>query len=85
MAALQLNPTFEKAQSHLHFTLDRAYNMSPMPSKSHKEESIKSEIREQYVNFLFNLLEHPEIQRDQILQNILQELIDQLVLSLIHI
>ncbi|WP_213150930.1 leucine-rich repeat domain-containing protein [Neochlamydia sp. AcF95] len=90
LQALQLTPTYEKAQAYLEFCLKRsseAFSSSqPLPPSFHdkdkgKEKSLSSTepSKERYTELLFNLLEEPSIQENSILKKILENQVEELM------
>jgi Leucine-rich repeat (LRR) protein len=91
LQALQLAPTYEKAQAYLEFCLKRSSEASlpsqplpPFPPSFHsegKEKSLSStdSPKERYTELLFNLLEEPSIQENSILKKILENQVEELM------
>ncbi|WP_166157722.1 leucine-rich repeat domain-containing protein [Neochlamydia sp. AcF84] len=91
LQALQLTPTYEKAQAYLEFCLKRSSEASlpsqplpPLPPSFHskgKEKSLSStdSPKERYTELLFNLLEEPSIQENSILKKILENQVEELM------
>ncbi|BBI16549.1 leucine-rich repeat domain-containing protein [Neochlamydia sp. S13] len=93
LQALQLTPTYEKAQAYLEFCLKRSSETSlssqplpPLPPSFHskdkgKEKSLSSTeaSKEGYTELLFNLLEEPSIQENSILKKILENQVEELM------
>ncbi|MBS4165284.1 Uncharacterized protein NEOC65_000337 [Neochlamydia sp. AcF65] len=93
LQALQLTPTYEKAQAYLEFCLKRSSEASSssqqvpsLPPSFHskdkgKEKSLSSTEtpKEGYTELLFNLLEEPSIQENSILKKILENQVEELM------
>jgi len=93
LEALQLSPTYEKAQAYLDFCLKRTSEPSPAPkslpmnlSSSVKVESPKTEkaspgeiSKERYTDLLLNLLEEPQIKSNSNLCKTLGEQVEELM------
>ncbi|WP_052435984.1 leucine-rich repeat domain-containing protein [Neochlamydia sp. EPS4] len=91
LQALQLTPTYEKAQAYLEFCLKRSSEASlsfqqvpPLSIGSRdkgKEKSLSStdSPKERYTELLFNLLEEPSIQENSILKKILKNQVEGLM------
>ncbi|MBS4171098.1 leucine-rich repeat domain-containing protein [Neochlamydia sp. AcF95] len=90
LQALQLAPTYEKAQAYLEFCLKRSsesFSSSQPLSPSFndkdkgKEKSLSStdSPKERYTELLFNLLEEPSIQENSILKKILENQVEELM------
>ncbi|MBS4165273.1 Uncharacterized protein NEOC65_000326 [Neochlamydia sp. AcF65] len=90
LQALQLTPTYEKAQAYLEFCLKRSSENSlssqqvpPLISIKNKgqEKSFSSteSSKERYTELLFNLLEEPSIQENSILKKILENQVEELM------
>ncbi|MBS4165276.1 Uncharacterized protein NEOC65_000329 [Neochlamydia sp. AcF65] len=91
LQALQLTPTYEKAQAYLEFCLKRSSKASlssqqlpPLFTESRdkgKEKSLSSinSPKEDYTELLFNLLEEPSIQENSILKKILENQVEELM------
>ncbi|WP_052435982.1 leucine-rich repeat domain-containing protein [Neochlamydia sp. EPS4] len=93
LQALQLTPTYEKAQAYLEFCLKRSSETSlssqplpPLPPSFHnknkgKEKSLSStdSPKEGYTELLFNLLEESSIQENSILKKILENQVEELM------
>ncbi|BBI16551.1 leucine-rich repeat domain-containing protein [Neochlamydia sp. S13] len=90
LQALQLTPTYEKAQAYLEFCLKRSSEASlpsqPLPLSfqdkgKDKEKSLSSteSSKERYTELLFNLLEEPSIQENSILKKILENQVEELM------
>ncbi|BBI16548.1 leucine-rich repeat domain-containing protein [Neochlamydia sp. S13] len=88
LQALQLTPSYEKAQAYLEFCLKRSSEtssssqpLSPSLSEKGKEKSLSStdSPKEGYTKLLFNLLEEPSIQENSILKKILENQVERLM------
>ncbi|WP_052435856.1 leucine-rich repeat domain-containing protein [Neochlamydia sp. EPS4] len=90
LQALQLTPTYEKAQAYLEFCLKRSSEASlssqPLPlafsdKGKGKEKSLPSadSYKERYTELLFNLLEEPSIQEHSTLKKMLENQLEELV------
>ncbi|WP_052435983.1 leucine-rich repeat domain-containing protein [Neochlamydia sp. EPS4] len=93
LQALQLTPTYEKAQAYLEFCLKRSSETSlssqplpPFPPSFHgtnegQEKSLTSteSSKEGYTELLFNPLEEPSIQENSILKKILENQVEELM------
>ncbi|MBS4171083.1 leucine-rich repeat domain-containing protein [Neochlamydia sp. AcF95] len=93
LQALQLSPTYEKAQAYLEFCLKRssASPSSILPSSSLKSLSLPNEkdkeklsfstesSKERYNELLFNLLEEPQIQANAALKKMLENQLEELI------
>ncbi|MBS4171096.1 leucine-rich repeat domain-containing protein [Neochlamydia sp. AcF95] len=88
LQALQLAPTYEKAQAYLEFCLKRSSEASlssqslPLSlSEKVKEKSLSStdSPKERYTELLFNLLEEPSIQENSILKKLLENQLEELM------
>ncbi|BBI17765.1 leucine-rich repeat domain-containing protein [Neochlamydia sp. S13] len=88
LQALQLTPTYEKAQAYLEFCLKRSSEASsslqPLPlvfSDKDKEKKLPSlgSYKERYTELLFNLLEEPSIQEHSTLKKILENQLEELM------
>ncbi|WP_213155391.1 leucine-rich repeat domain-containing protein [Neochlamydia sp. AcF65] len=88
LQALQLTPTYEKAQAYLEFCLKRSSEASlssqPFPlafSDKGKEKSLPSadSSKERYTELLFNLLEEPSIQEHSTLKKMLENQLEELM------
>jgi Leucine-rich repeat (LRR) protein len=90
LQALQLTPTYEKAQAYLEFCLKRSSEASlpsqPLPLSFQdkgkgKEKSLSSinSPKEGYTELLFNLLKEPSIQENSILKKILENQVEELM------
>ncbi|WP_052435855.1 leucine-rich repeat domain-containing protein [Neochlamydia sp. EPS4] len=90
LQALQLTPTYEKAQAYLEFCLKRSSEASsssqPLPlafsdKGKGKEKSLPSadSYKERYTELLFNLLEEPSIQEHSTLKKMLENQLEELM------
>ncbi|MBS4166773.1 Uncharacterized protein NEOC65_001867 [Neochlamydia sp. AcF65] len=93
LQALQLSPTYEKAQAYLEFCLKRSSSspssiLSPSSSKplSLPNEKDKEKLsfspessKERYNELLFNLLEEPQIQANAALKKMLENQLEELI------
>jgi tetratricopeptide (TPR) repeat protein len=88
LQALQLTPTYEKAQAYLEFCLksssETSLSSQPLPlslSEKGKEKSLSSTepSKEGYTELLFNLLEEPSIQENSILKKMLENQVEELM------
>ncbi|WP_207391839.1 leucine-rich repeat domain-containing protein [Neochlamydia sp. AcF84] len=90
LQALQLTPTYEKAQAYLEFCLKRSSEASsssqPLPlifsdKEKGKEKSLPSadSSKERYTELLFNLLEEPSIQEHSTLKKMLENQLEELM------
>ncbi|KIC75396.1 Leucine-rich repeat protein SHOC-2 [Neochlamydia sp. EPS4] len=90
LQALQLTPTYEKAQAYLEFCLKRSSETSsssqPLPvcfdnKEKGKEKSLPSadSYKERYTELLFNLLEEPSIQEHSTLKKMLENQLEELM------
>ncbi|BBI16266.1 leucine-rich repeat domain-containing protein [Neochlamydia sp. S13] len=92
LQALQLSPTYEKAQAYLEFCLKRSSSspsvVSPsfskpniVPLNKSKERTLSSlePSREGYTELLFNLLEEPQIQGNPTLKKMLESQLEELM------
>ncbi|KIC75240.1 Leucine-rich repeat protein SHOC-2 [Neochlamydia sp. EPS4] len=94
LQALQLSPTYEKAQAYLEFCLKRPSHSSsfhpssslPQPisrplSEKSQEKTLSSSghSREGYTELLFNLLEEPPIQENLALKKMLESQLEELM------
>ncbi|KIC74911.1 Leucine-rich repeat protein SHOC-2 [Neochlamydia sp. TUME1] len=86
LQALQLAPTYEKAQAYLEFCLKRSSEASsssqPLPlsfqdKDKGQEKSLSS--KERYTELLLNLLGEPSIQEHSILKRILENQVEELI------
>nr|NGY95823.1 hypothetical protein [Neochlamydia sp. AcF84] len=90
LQALQLTPTYEKAQAYLEFCLKRSSEASsslqslPLAfsdKEKGKEKSLPSadSYKERYAELLFNLLEEPSIQKHSTLKKMLENQLEELM------
>jgi Leucine-rich repeat (LRR) protein len=88
LQALQLTPSYEKAQAYLEFCLKRSSEassssqpLSPSLSEKGKEKSLSSTDSPKggYTKLLFNLLEEPSVQKNSILKKILENQVEGLM------
>ncbi|WP_166157905.1 leucine-rich repeat domain-containing protein [Neochlamydia sp. AcF84] len=88
LQALQLTPTYEKAQAYLEFCLKRSseasLSLQSLPlafSDKGKEKSLPSadSSKELYTELLFNLLEEPSIQKHSTLKKMLENQLEELM------
>ncbi|KIC74908.1 hypothetical protein DB41_IB00410 [Neochlamydia sp. TUME1] len=93
LQALQLTPTYEKAQAYLEFCLKRSSEASlpsqplpPFPPSFHSKDKVKEKSlsstessKERYTELIFNLLEEPSIQENSILKKILENQVEELM------
>ncbi|WP_207391840.1 leucine-rich repeat domain-containing protein [Neochlamydia sp. AcF84] len=88
LQALQLTPTYEKAQAYLEFCLKRSSEASSslqsLPlvfSDKGKEKKLPSadSYKERYTELLFNLLEEPSIQEHSTLKKMLENQLEELM------
>ncbi|WP_166157902.1 leucine-rich repeat domain-containing protein [Neochlamydia sp. AcF84] len=90
LQALQLTPTYEKAQAYLEFCLKRSSEASsslqslPLAfsdKEKGKEKSLPSadSYKERYTELLFNLLEEPSIQEHSTLKKMLENQLEELM------
>ncbi|WP_213155389.1 leucine-rich repeat domain-containing protein [Neochlamydia sp. AcF65] len=88
LQALQLTPTYEKAQAYLEFCLKRSSEASsssqPLPlafSDKGKEKSLPSSdsYKERYTELLFNLLEEPSTREHSTLKKMLENQLEELM------
>ncbi|MBS4165277.1 Uncharacterized protein NEOC65_000330 [Neochlamydia sp. AcF65] len=90
LQALQLTPTYEKAQAYLEFCLKCSSEASSSSQQvpplflikdKGKEKSLSStgSSKESYTELLFNLLEEPSIQENSILKKILENQVEELM------
>ncbi|WP_166157896.1 leucine-rich repeat domain-containing protein [Neochlamydia sp. AcF84] len=90
LQALQLTPTYEKAQAYLEFCLKRSSEASsslqslPLAfsdKEKGKEKSLPSadSYKERYIELLFSLLEEPSIQKHSTLKKMLENQLEELM------
>ena len=92
LAALQLSPTYEKAQAYLDFCLQQSSKTSPgRPSSVSSTlssspssppalvSSLETAAEKRYIDLLFQLLDEADVQRHPALQRLLEQQIEQLM------
>jgi hypothetical protein len=88
LEALQLSPSYEKAQAYLDFCLQRTSKPVPEPVPSlRKRDSIEDihkvsapqNSKEAYIHLLLVLLEEPEIQKHETLSTLFEEQVEELM------
>ena len=80
LQALQVSPHFQKAQAYLDFCLSRAAEKEPLASSSKVSSNPQGE-KDKYTELLLTLLEHPQIQADRALKEILATAVENLMES----